>query len=160
MIVDQNWLTRLQTATRLRPDEYTGWVYDDFSGVYAESVTDLADKLLEGKLPAFAWACEGTSFIKIDVDELLSDIEESAYEGFDGDFHGEDELRAAVEAFEKANEAHVTYYPDYTRVIVFDEAETAKMIDTNEKHHAACVLARLSAEDKEILRKHFGGSPA
>lgn len=109
---------RFDAATKIPAAEYSGWLY--FTDKFYEGVEQLLEDNPDDS-PEWAWACTANHFARVDVDDTLQRIaeDEDAYEDFDSsDLRGIDELTAAVDAFNKANEGVVSYSPDFTRAVM------------------------------------------
>jgi hypothetical protein len=110
---------------------YEGWVYCEGVGdEFFESVDELMDTLElsapEDAPVTYAWACTPEHFAFLDIESVLEHIEQDgdAYEDFDArDLDGIQELSAAIDAFNEANEAVVSYHPDFKRAIILDQAQ-------------------------------------
>lgn len=77
------------------------------------------------EFPEYVWTCKANQFVKVDIDNLLQNIEENGYEDFDSStLDGLKELEAACKAFEEANAAVLMYEPDYTKAVLITKNET------------------------------------
>lgn len=109
--------------------EWEGWVFADGCGYkdgYFHDLEELFDWLADqppDARPEYVWACREEQFVAVSLESILEDIasSESAYEDFEtGSLKGQDELRAALEAFAEANKDTVSYFPDYSKAILLD----------------------------------------
>ena len=68
--------------------------------------------------PTYFWPAVGKPFVELPLDSVLMLFEDEAYEDFDtGDLKGVAELKAALNAFEVANQELVGFEPDYARAV-------------------------------------------
>lgn len=126
--------------------DFDGWVYAEGLGGYRDgyfgSVGELMDHVSDERpddeelskmtdeekeeipaLPAYAWTCDEIRFAHLDIQSVLDLITDSgdAYEDFDsGDLKGVTELKAALDAFNKANSGIVSYFPNYERAVLLN----------------------------------------
>lgn len=70
--------------------------------------------------PAYCWPCEA-EVLRLDPDSLLENAVENMHEDAGDQIVDADELVAFIEAW-NAKQTCTSYYPDYKRVIVLDEA--------------------------------------
>ena len=104
--------------------DYEGPVYLDgvgngsFGEGFFSDVQELSEHLdfNEGERPLFAHCCTARGF-SIDLDSILESATEEMYEDCGDDLSGVDELQAAVNAFNKANDSIKTWDPDYKRKV-------------------------------------------
>lgn len=106
-----------EKAQKLTPAEYKRWVVTR-DGTYYESVDALLDAVDPDKVPHYVFACVAQRFAEIDADSIFTGLDEDAYEDFDDSYEGEDEFRAACDAFNAANAHHVCQHEDQTRVVI------------------------------------------
>jgi hypothetical protein len=121
---------RYEKAEKIPADKYDGWVY--FNGLqrndgFAQDVGALLEDLecqreedgSEVKTPEYVWACSPKYFATIDLDNVLENLEQDAWEDFDRiDYNGLDELQQAVDKFNESNKHLVIWEPDYSRAII------------------------------------------
>lgn len=69
--------------------------------------------------PAYCWPCTPNP-LHLDVDHILESACDDQHEDAADQIVGVDDLAQAIDAFNAAQSC-VTYYPDYTRVIVLDQ---------------------------------------
>lgn len=119
-------------AEKLKEEDWSGPVYCDGYGWNDGYFNDLADfydtvndqNEYEGDntLPKFVWTCNVTPTINLNIDQILESQMEEAHESFDyRDLHGLDELRAAVDKFNKLNEANVSWTPNYKKCVILNK---------------------------------------
>ena len=123
----QREVERMDEAEKV--DSFDGWVYSDGHGHnegYFDSVDDFAewweDNCCEGEpLPEYVWTCRSERIIP-DGERIMDDMLQAWLErGWDdmdeSDLSGLDELKAAVEAFSKANEGVLAWHPNYKQAV-------------------------------------------
>lgn len=108
--------------------EWDGWVYRDGYGNegFAQTIGELLEQCEdEGEQPpSYVWTCKPNRFAQADMDNIIEDVCEGAYEDFDsGDLVGVDKLRQAVEAFNLNNLHICSYEPDYTTALIITDQE-------------------------------------
>jgi len=120
-------LEKLAAEAKRDPD-WSGWVYsDDYHGGndgYFESVEEFVERVEDDfardpmtPRPAYVWATVARRIVNIGVDDVLGLITEDRPEDFEtSDCNGLNELKAALEAFNNANQ-DLMYEPD-RRIIV------------------------------------------
>lgn len=104
--------------------DYAGPVYlggvgrGSFGDDFFSDVNELSEHLdfHDGERPLFAHCCTQRG-LNIDLDSILEGVTEEMYEDCHDDLNGLEELRAAVEAFNKANESIQAWDPDYKRKV-------------------------------------------
>lgn len=109
--------------------QWDGWVYLEGTGRdgYSESLSDFYDNWADdhdegGELPEYVWACSKNHFAVADVSDITERIGDNAYEDFDtDDLNGLDDLKAAIEKFNEANNDVVSYEPDYKIAILLNK---------------------------------------
>ena len=118
---------RFDAAEKIPAANYTGWVYSDAIGSnngFSTSVEEFSDAFEchaepGTEPPAYVWACAETHFCHADIGDITSGMEGEAYEDFDfNDLNGLTELKAALDAFNAANEDKISYSPDYKRAVI------------------------------------------
>ena len=118
---------RFEKAEKLT--SWNGWVFKDGTGRdgYSQSLGDFMDCYAEEQensddpepLPEYVWACKETRFVRADISDISSRIDDDAYEDFEFDsLRGIPELKAALEAFNAANIDAISYSPDYTKAVL------------------------------------------
>lgn len=103
---------------------YDGPVYLDGvgNGSYGDGffcdVNELSEHLdfHEGERPLFAHCCTQRG-LNIDLNQILESATEEMHESCYDDLDGVEELQAAMDAFNKANESVRTWDPDYKRKV-------------------------------------------
>jgi hypothetical protein len=120
-------LERFERAEKLT--DWDGWVYDEGSGRngYHQSVADLLEfyEDEERQPPEYVWACDSTAFATLGIDRVKDWILDGgdAYEDFDpDDLNGLEELSRALEKFNEANAAVLSYHPNYKRAVLVQPA--------------------------------------
>lgn len=120
---------KFDKAQKIPADEYDGWVYLDGTGSegYSDSVASFVERWEDDHdenepLPQFVWACRKQNFAKLDLDHVLYNIVEEAWEDFSigKDLNGVDELSKALDAFNAANETVFSYYPDESVAVLLN----------------------------------------
>ena len=105
--------------------DYNGPVYCEgwrgsFGDGYFSDVAELEETLDDAEgpnRPEFVHCCTSRG-ISIDLSRILESATEESYEDCSDDLSGVDELQAAVDAFNKANESVKTWDVDYKRKVV------------------------------------------
>jgi hypothetical protein len=112
--------SRFARAEKL--SQWDGWIYAEGVG---DEYFDCVETMLEAcdsdglDAPEYVWACKENHFIQGAVSDITERVADEAYEGFDPDgLEGLDELKDAIEKFNKANKDVVSYSPDYTKALV------------------------------------------
>lgn len=116
---------RFEKAEKVAESEWDGWVYCEGTGNdgFSESVDALIESCKDDEIdvPEYAWVCNPKQFATLDIDDiksLISDRQE-AYRDFDpDDLNGLEDLKKALDAFNEANAAIVSYSPDYKRAVI------------------------------------------
>jgi hypothetical protein len=109
---------RFEAAKKITVAEYTGeHVY--LGDSYYDSAEEAVDQFLKGQEPEYVWACCEHGIQKLDASDVVQNIVENMWEDADySDLNGMDELQAALDAFNKANESIQLWEPDYTTAIL------------------------------------------
>ena len=110
-------IAKAQAAGKIiQADQWGDGVFD--GGDYFATVDDLLD-CMDDELPKYLYAAKPRKVVDGDIlDNLLTQLQEDGWEDMtDEDFHGVEELRAAIEAFKKANENVVVYEEDRSTLI-------------------------------------------
>lgn len=120
-------MKRLEKATLV--EDYDGPVYCEgvpggsYGDGYFADVQELADMLDDGDVDEsivreeFAYCCTSSPVAGLDVDSILESATEESFEDAIDHLVGVDELRAAVEAFNEANKAVLSWDSDYSRKV-------------------------------------------
>ena len=120
-------LEKLAAEAKRDPD-WSGWVYSDeyhgSSDGYFDSVEDFMERVEDDfardpmtPRPAYVWATVAHRIVNIGVDDVLGLITEDRPEDFEAsDCNSLDELKAALEAFNNANQ-DLMYEPDRTTIV-------------------------------------------
>lgn len=116
-------LERFNTAEKVARADYDGFVYYEGTGNdgYHQCLEDFIDECeSEGiALPHYVWSCTPIQFVHIAFDDVSSHIADHAYEDFDANqLNGMDELKAAFEAFNKANESNLSYEINFKKAVL------------------------------------------
>lgn len=123
---------RFEKAEKLKEEDWNGPVYCDSLGYNEGYFNDLNDlhEYLEGweddegdkSIIEFVWTCEVNPSCVLNVDSILESATEEAHESFDyRDLHGLDELRAAVDKFNKLNENEVSWVPNFKKCVILNK---------------------------------------
>lgn len=113
---------RFEKATKIKASEYTGDHVMDGDNFY-ESVEDAIDQYEEGQEPEYVWACKTHGIPKVDMETVTCNILDNMWEDAEeSDLDGLEELQAALDAFNKANESIQLWEPDYS-IAILVEAE-------------------------------------
>ena len=117
-------LRRKLTAATITA-EYNGPVYADgvrgeWGEGYSSDIYNLRQSCddYEDEVPAYCWPCTGKP-LRLDVGDIIETACEEHHEDAADQIVGYDDLRAAIERFNAAQTC-VTYYPDYSRIIILD----------------------------------------
>ena len=119
---------RFEKATKIPAKGYEGWVYcegGDSGDSYYPSIDDLIDDLvcndLQGEV-IYAWACTSHQIISVDIDSILDNCCDSAYEDWEHDGSGLVEFREAIKVFEEASNTpqNTAWEIDYSRAVMLD----------------------------------------
>jgi hypothetical protein len=111
----------IENAVKL--DSWNGWVYWEGTGHndgYFASLDEFLEWLDdEGKTerPEFVFACTEIPFKAPSLNHLIEMCADDMYEDAADDLKGLEELQAALDAFQKANEKLIAYTPDYKRMV-------------------------------------------
>jgi hypothetical protein len=111
-------LARFEKSEKLT--SFCGWIFhnDRFYESIGDMLNDIDDDL---DIPEYVWATTECHFVQLDicnVSELACNTD-SAYEDFDSsDLDGIDELKIAIDEFNKANYSHISYLVDYTKAVL------------------------------------------
>jgi len=127
---------KYEKATKVLEKDYAGPVYSEkiswYNEGYFESLTDFYDTVNAQKeeteennetfiKPTYVWACKEKPSCYIHLSDVLENASQDAHEDFDtNDLQGLAELSAAIDKFNKLNEDNVTYYPDYSKVVILE----------------------------------------
>ena len=124
---------RFEAATKIAAADYKGeHVYLD--NRYYDSVEEAIDEYLEGQEPEYVWACKNVEVTKASTESLYENMLENMWEDADvSDLNGVDELEAAVQVFNKANESISVWEPDYTTAILVAPADATDHALAKEK---------------------------
>lgn len=109
---------RFEAAKKITAAEYDGeHVY--LGDNYYDSVEDAIDQFLEGQEPEYVWACTTHGIRQAELEDVTQNIVENLWEDADtNDLNGLDEMQAAIDAFNKANESLQLWEPDYSTAIL------------------------------------------
>ena len=120
-------------AAAEKVEAWDGWLYSDGYGNSEGFFRELCElrEWIESEsdegteMPEHVWTCDEIRFASVSIQEVTERIADSgeAYEDFDvDDLHGLDELEAALEAFNRANESVVSYRPNYKRALLVNKS--------------------------------------
>lgn len=80
-----------------------------------------ADEELEASNLEYVWCCDKVPLANLDLDSILEDSTQEAYDGFEyDDFKGLEELRAAIDKFNELNKDVVSWTPNYKKCLLLD----------------------------------------
>lgn len=99
-----------------------GGFFSELDGL-REWIEEEADEGTE--MPGYVWTCEKIPFASVSIQEITERIADSvdAYEDFDvDDLYGLNELEAALEAFNRANESVMSYRCNYKRALLVNKS--------------------------------------
>lgn len=102
---------RFNRAKKVHWKQYDGMILSDETAYCAEDVIDLED---ESK---WSWATKKTSF-QLDLDNAIENEAEGMWEDITDNLIGMDELRAAVDTFNKANIETCSYEETYDTAVI------------------------------------------
>lgn len=112
-------IAKAQAAGRIIPaDKWGDGVF--YGGDYCATVDEfIYDWDNDDEMPKYLYAAKAKKVVDGDIlDDILTQLQEDGWEDMtDEDFHGVEELRAAIEAFKKANENVVVYEEDHSTLI-------------------------------------------
>ncbi len=125
-------LARVEKAELV--EDYDGPVYLEGVGSgsmgdgYFANLDELSEHLdfEDGERPEFAFCCRPAKVINVNIDHILESLTEDSYEGAYDDLTGVEELAAAADAFNKANESVISYDCDYKRKVRIPNAEESQ----------------------------------
>ncbi len=122
---------RFEKAEKL--DSWDGWVWTNatpHNEGYFSSVEELVEWFDDGSqnddgynpcIPDYAWICDPSPLVRLNIDSILQSIGEGLDEDFDSDdLKGIAELTEALEAFNEANKEVVSYHPCNDRVVLIE----------------------------------------
>jgi hypothetical protein len=112
-------ISKAQAAGKIIPaDEWGDGVFcGDNYYVTVDDFLDDCDN--DDEMPKYLYAAKPRKIVDRDIlDDILTQLQEDGWEDMtDDDFHGVEELGAAIEAFKKANENVVVYEEDRSTLI-------------------------------------------
>lgn len=101
------------------------WSVDDFKDNWAEGFCHYEEP--QRALPAYCWPCEAQT-LRLDPDSLLENAVDDMHEDASSEIVGADDLICFIEAW-NAKQTCKSWYPDYSRVIVLDEARFKALLE-------------------------------
>jgi hypothetical protein len=120
-----------QEASRFaKAEKVTEWDGPVFVGdTFYHSLHDAIDVCSDDEdgLPAYVWTASPHEVISgLDVASVVENrLDDAGWEDMSlDDLRGVQELQAALDAFEKANAEVLSYFPDYSKVVVLQDEET------------------------------------
>lgn len=126
--------TNYANAAKVSDREYEGgvWWGDDYFG----EMEEMLDRLMwdcedPEDIPEYVWAAKPTVVIpELDASDVVEHyVCDRGWEDMDvNDLNGVDELQAALDAFVKANEGVVSYYPDHKLAVVISPETRAELV--------------------------------
>lgn len=97
--------------------EWDGQIF--FEDNYYSDIEELEDGLGSSEMPEYVWTCTSRNFVNVDIDSILEWIDQDSYEGFDPDaLDGVEELKTAIEAFNKLNDHIELYEPNFNKALI------------------------------------------
>ena len=113
---------RFEKARKIKESEYTGEHVMCGDSFY-DSVEDSIDQFLEGQEPEYVWACKEHGIPKVDLEDITSNMLDNMWDDADtSDLNGLEEMEAALDAFNKANESIQMWEPDYSTAILVEKS--------------------------------------
>lgn len=113
---------RFEKATKIKESEYTGNHVMCGDSFY-ESVEEAIDQFLEGQEPEYVWACKERGIPKVLLEDLICNLIDNMWDDAEtSDLNGIEEMEAAVDAFNKANESIQMWSPDYSTAILVEKS--------------------------------------
>ncbi len=116
---------RFEKAKKITNAEYDdGMVYD--GDRYFTGVEDALEhyESNDADPPKYLWACTNVGLPKASAESIYDNLLEEMWDDADtSDLNGVEELEAAVDAFNKANESVSLWQPDYSLAIVIGSSE-------------------------------------
>ena len=116
---------RFEKAIKIHAADWKGdqvyWKDEYFSSI--EDLIESCDSdLIDGTpLPTYVWAAVNQGVPKADLEDFLDRVVQGMWDDADyDDLNGVDELQAAVDAFNKANEGVAVYMVDFSTAILLD----------------------------------------
>ncbi len=92
-------------------EEFISWLEEDWPG----DETDPSPSP-----PSYAWACNEVPVCQLDIDSILENATQEAYDGFSvDDLVGREKLAAALDEFNAANQKTVNWEIDYRIAVTF-----------------------------------------
>ena len=116
---------------------WDGWVYREDCGYqdgYFNSVAEYLDWIAESDeeaadngdtepaMPDYVWTCSENRFCQLDYDSIIENATQDAYEDWNTEVNGADDLKAAIEKFNEANKELISYHPNYKRALILRPA--------------------------------------
>lgn len=120
-------LERFEKAEKLTT--WDGPVYSDGHGSndgYFSDLAEFEDWIADGTdaydepviRPAYVWACTSIPFCVLDIDHIIENACQEAFEDWSGHTDGYDELEAAIKIFNEANKGLISWQVDYKRAVI------------------------------------------
>lgn len=114
---------------------WDGPVYSDGHGYhegYFATIDDFEDWLAtdenfdgtELERPEYVWACTSAPFCVLDIDRIIEDAAQEAFDDWDGDTAGYDELKKSIEVFNEANKHLIAWTPNYKAAVLLASLRT------------------------------------
>lgn len=123
---------KFEKAEKIKEEDWDGPVYSEGYGWndgYFGSIDDFYDDVRDDSeydeeftMPKYLWTCDVSPTCIINIDSVLENLTEEAHENFDyRDLNGLDELRAAVDKFNKLNEDNVSWTPNFKKCVILNK---------------------------------------
>lgn len=120
--LEQDETERFQKAGVIDLVDWNGPVYSPNTDEYYSALDDLLEGNEADHLPEYVWPCDAIEFVKVDIGDILDQIQSEGYEDFDADdLNGIDDLKAAIELFNERNKGQHLYQPNYSKVILIEK---------------------------------------
>lgn len=116
---------RFEKAEKVSYADYKGGMLFD-GDKYHDDLESLEDDLFDVSLPAYVWACKDIGVPKANSDSIIENLLENMWEDADhNDLNGLEELDAAIEKFNAANQSISVWEPDYSTAIILTRTDAA-----------------------------------
>jgi hypothetical protein len=112
----EEYQAKYEAATKLKPLEYDGYVWDHRNDTYYQNVEQLLSDVDE--VPDWVFACSESEPRRVDTDDITELMFEESFDDAADYAEGTEELGRALDVFWEKNRKIVSYYPDYSRVVI------------------------------------------
>lgn len=90
--------------------------WDDFNEWLA---SEFEPEDFEDNTPDYFWTCDSSPCCHLDYGSIIENATQDAYEDWEaGRLSGQEELKAAIDAFNEANKGEIGWAPNYKRALV------------------------------------------